>query len=117
MDEKIKEFVALCQQQYTAYINQNYSGLDTSVPCYQVHSHTGKKYIRVDFGDSGKYMVDPEGRIWGIKAYGVPHFGHQYGTLDTMHDYYWGGYTATRKRQPNEIVFMDRVRENAKFIK
>jgi hypothetical protein len=28
---------------------------------------TGKKYTKVDVGDSGKYMVDNEGKIGGIK--------------------------------------------------
>ena len=52
----------------------------------------GKKYIKVDVGGSGKYMIDAEGRIWGIKAYGVIHFGHQYGTLDTIQGWDWSGY-------------------------
>jgi hypothetical protein len=58
----------------------------------------GKKYTKVDVGSSGKYMVVNEtGEIFGIKAYGVIHKGHRYGTLDTIHAYYWGEYTATRK--------------------
>ena len=27
-------------------------------------------------------MIDQQGRIYGIKAYGVPHLGRFYGTLD-----------------------------------
>lgn len=42
----------------------------------------GKKYTKVDIGCSGAYMIDQAGNIYGIKAYGVPHFGHCYGTLD-----------------------------------
>ena len=61
------------------------------------HYHTGKKYIRVDVGNSGRYMIDMEGNIWGIKAYGVIHKGHHYGTLDTIDLYYWGQYTAFKK--------------------
>ena len=56
----------------------------------------GKKYTKIDIGGSGKYMVDTDGNIFGIKAYGVIHRGHQYGTLDTIDDYYWGEYTAIR---------------------
>ena len=58
----------------------------------------GRKYTKVDVGTSGAYMVVNEtGEIFGIKAYGVIHRGHQYGTLDTINNFYWGGYTATRK--------------------
>ena len=62
------------------------------------HVHYGKKYARVDVGTSGKYMVEVEtGRIYGIKAYGVIHRGHYYGTLDTINQYFWGRYTAIKK--------------------
>lgn len=57
----------------------------------------GTKYTKVDRGSSGKYMVDRDGNIWGIKAYGVPHKGHHYGTLDTIDQYYWGRYVAGKK--------------------
>jgi hypothetical protein len=42
----------------------------------------GRKWTRVDVGYSGKYMINPEGDIYGIKAYGVPHLGHYYGNLN-----------------------------------
>lgn len=55
----------------------------------------GRKYAKVDVGSSGKYMVDnATGEIFGIKAYGQVHKGHKYGTLDTVDQYYWGGYAA-----------------------
>ena len=57
----------------------------------------GKKYIKIDIGNSGRYMIDKEGKIFGIKAYGVIHKGNQYGNLDTINDYYWGEYTAILK--------------------
>ena len=42
----------------------------------------GRKYTRVNVGHSGKFMIDHEGHIFGIKGYGVIHRGHYYGTLD-----------------------------------
>ena len=42
----------------------------------------GKKWTKLDSQTSGMYMVNPQGEIYGIKAYGVPNFGHYYGTLD-----------------------------------
>ena len=59
----------------------------------------GRKYANVDVGTSGKYMVElSTGNIYGIKAYGVIHRGHQYGTLDTISEWDWGGYVAHRKQ-------------------
>jgi hypothetical protein len=53
----------------------------------------GKKFIKVDVGTSGKYMIEiGTWIIYGIKAYGVVHRGHSYGTLDTVDLYYWGLY-------------------------
>ena len=48
----------------------------------ETHIHYGRKWIRVDVGSSGRYMIDQQGRIFGIKAYGVPHLGYYYGTLE-----------------------------------
>lgn len=60
----------------------------------------GKKYARVDVGSSGKYMIDMEtGQIYGVKAYGVIHRGHRFGTLDTIGQYYWGGYVGALIRK------------------
>lgn len=37
---------------------------------------TRRKYIAVDVGQSGRYLIDRRtGETWGIKGYGVPHFG------------------------------------------
>lgn len=57
-----------------------------------------RKYTLVDVGRSGKYMIDADENIYGIKAYGVIHRGHQYGTLDTINEYYWGEYVAQKRR-------------------
>jgi len=66
----------------------------------KTHCHMGKKFARVDIGGSGRYMVELEtGIIYGIKAYGVIHRGHIYGTLDTIHDWDWSDHTAFRKAQ------------------
>ena len=56
--------------------------------------HVGRKYARVDTGGSGKYMVLlATGEIFGIKAYGVPHPRYRYGTLETVGNWDWRGYT------------------------
>lgn len=60
---------------------------------------TGRKYVNVDVGMSGRYMVElATGTIFGIKAYGVIHRGHSYGTLDTINNWDWGDYRAAKKQ-------------------
>lgn len=59
----------------------------------------GRKYANVDIGGSGRYMVElATGNIYGIKAYGVIHRGHYYGTLDTIDAFDWSDYAATPKK-------------------
>ena len=48
----------------------------------KIHIHQGKKWTRIDTATSGLFMINPEGQIYGIKAYGVPHLGHYHGTLE-----------------------------------
>ena len=103
MDEKIKAFAALLEAETRAKYEKFFtcpnredreqlvqqSSVVTVIP--------GKKYTKVDVGRSGKYMVDADGNIFGVKGYGVIHRGHHYGTLDTINEWYWGDYTAVRK--------------------
>ena len=81
-NEKIKAFAAAVEiseleglKLHQVDCESNREGVKTSIK-------PGKKYTRVDVGTSGRYMIDEAGNIFGIKAYGVPHFGKRYGTLD-----------------------------------
>ena len=97
-DEKIERFAEMVENQTKErYLQQGYT------VCVEHGNHKtsikpGKKYTKVDVYTSGKYMVVNEtGEIFGIKAYGVIHRGHYYGTLDEIEDWYWGDYTAYPK--------------------
>ncbi len=57
----------------------------------------GSKYVKINVGGSGMLMVDKEGNIFGIKAYGVIHRGKHYGTLNTIGQYWWGYYSPEKK--------------------
>ncbi len=88
----VLEFAKVVEEQQIARLNS-----DSIVHADNVHNCrtevlSGRKYTKVNLGGAGKYMIDREGNIFGIKAYGVIHRGHQYGTLDTVHNYFWGGY-------------------------
>lgn len=59
----------------------------------------GVKFARVDIGSSGRYMVDlATSEIYGIKAYGVIHRGHRFGTLDTIQEWDWSEYRAIKRQ-------------------
>jgi hypothetical protein len=102
INPKIQKFADMLLAQTVERMNKD--GLDFVSQSETVAIHVGKKYTRVDIGPrcnmSGRYMVVNEtGEIFGIKAYGVIHRGHFYGTLDTVDDYFWGGYRGIRKVQ------------------
>ena len=97
--EKIQRFAALLEKETGEKIIKRHGSNRGNENAHKTNVLPGKKYTKVDVGASGKYMVDEAGNIFGIKAYGVIHRGHQYGTLDTIDDWYWGDYTARRKTQ------------------
>lgn len=45
------------------------------------HIRPGKKYTKVDVGYSGKYMIDNDGNVYGIKGYGQINKKKFYGNL------------------------------------
>lgn len=76
---------------------RGYTKMDIIKADCQARVIHGKKYTKIDVGTSGKYMIVPEtGVIHGIKAYGVIHPKHTYGTLDTIAQWNWGGYVAIK---------------------
>ncbi len=70
--------------------------LDHAIASYKIK----KKYTYIDIGRSGRYIVvNDTGEIFGIKGYGVIHKGHNFGTLDTINDYFWGDYRAFKIKE------------------
>ncbi len=97
MLDKIKQFAELLEKQQIEYLYKNNIACEANILNVRVKIKEGKKYIKINIGTSGKYMIDREGNIFGIKAYGVIHKGHKFGTLDTTNNYYWGGYRGYKK--------------------
>lgn len=95
---KLESFAALLQRQQAEAFTRDYPGPaleDRRTQATTVKVRPAAKYTRIDVGESGKYMVvNKTGEIFGIKAYGVIHRGHAYGTLDTIQEWDWSGYTA-----------------------
>ena len=91
----LQPFASLLRQEQKTAVIQGGFTWEIHKTNYEVTVKVGNKFARVDIGNSGRYMVDLEtGEIYGIKAYGVVHRGHRFGTLDTIHEWDWIGYRA-----------------------
>ena len=90
----INEFAELLEKQQIERLRKDNLECDANIRNARVSIKPGKKYTKVDVGSSGMYMIDGDNNIFGIKAYGVIHRSHYYGTLETINEYYWGNYTA-----------------------
>ena len=91
--EKLVALANKVQQERIAHLVAN----DLACEANRINAVTsikvGKKYDKIDVGHSGTLMVvKTTGEVFGVKAYGVIHKGHAYGTLDTIDDWYWGLY-------------------------
>ena len=102
LEEKIEALRTLIEDQKVEKFYNEYHGTTLTPP--QVRTVPGKKYVKIDVSPnsyghwSGCYMVEVETeRVYGIKAYGVIHRGHYYGTLDNMLQMDWSGYRAFKK--------------------
>ena len=97
MNEKIIKLCEKITAQQQERLRKSDLACETNLKNYVAHSKEGKKYIKVDVGASGKLMIEKETeKIYGIKAYGVIHRGHFYGTLDTVDQYNWSDYYPRR---------------------
>lgn len=89
--EKLVALAQMVQKETQARLVTNNLACEANMCNAVTHIKSGKKYDKIDIGDSGKLMVvKATGEVFGIKAYGVIHRGHAYGTLDTIADWYWG---------------------------
>ncbi len=100
LEAKLEAFRAVLERDQLANLIRHDVNCETNRNNCKCSVKIGGKYARVDVGNSGKYMVPLDtGEIFGIKAYGVIHRGHRFGTLDTIADYEWGEYDGAIKRQ------------------
>ena len=81
--EKIEHFAAIVQEQERKAIIALCGSLNGNEKSYLTSICPRRKYILVDVGSSGRYLIEGE-NVYGIKAYGVIHRGHFFGTLDDI---------------------------------
>lgn len=93
--DKLKAFAAKLEAAQLVSLVENAVDCECNRNAAKTSVKVGGKYARVDIGTSGRYMVVMEtGEIFGIKAYGVIHRGHAFGTLDTINEWDWRNYRA-----------------------
>lgn len=91
--ENLNDFAAKLQAESIVRLQEQGLACEGNIIGAQTRVKLGAKYAKVDIGSSGRFMVEIlTGNIYGIKGYGQVHKGHQYGTLDTINDWFWGGY-------------------------
>lgn len=96
--DKLDRFTELLEREQIAELVKLKLDCEGNLLNTKVSTKDTRKYIKIDVGGSGKYMLDKaDGIIYGIKAYGVIHRGHAYGTLDTIDEWQWSRYTAFKK--------------------
>lgn len=99
MLEKVKKLAELIEKEQIQSLQKRDLACDGNIKNAKTSIKVGRKYINIDVGDSGKYMIEMEtGIIYGIKGYGKVHKGYKFGTLDTIDKYYWGEYRAIPKK-------------------
>lgn len=69
-----------------AHFERVYDNLDYDSESYRKHYHIGEKYVLLDQGGSGYYMLEiTTGNVYAIKAYGVPNKKKIVGNAWTEH--------------------------------
>jgi hypothetical protein len=120
-EKKINALVLQVAQDRLAELASSGSDCEANRANCKTFAKWGKSWVRIDIGRdehncSGYLMVDANGNIHGIKAYGVPHLGHHYGTLDTLDKWTFNGYTyATRKTPENTPPLTPAIPDHVKL--
>jgi hypothetical protein len=98
INQKLETFARLLEAEQIRALKDRGVACEANVLNAETSIKPGSKYVKVDVGTSGKFMVEiVSGNIFGIKGYGTPHKGHFYGTLDTIAEYDWSQYYPARK--------------------
>ena len=83
LDERVAEFLTLWHENGREAFRKSYPSLDYDGPHYAKTAKDRKKYIALDDGSSGAFLLDKATEeVFRIKGYGVK--GRCIGTLDSL---------------------------------
>lgn len=114
-EEKLKALCDLITKESDERMKTNYNILYTTSMqekgrCTLIEVHPGTVYDKLTSKDYGsgcyvKYFVHKvTGRIVGAASFNSQNFNREYGTLDTISDWYWGEYYGISKTGKNTLV-------------
>jgi len=82
---EIRAFLSKWHEEGRAAFERSYDNLDYDGPTYAKTATDRRKYIALDAGRSGAFLLDKTTRlVYRIKAYGVPNKRKCLGTIDTI---------------------------------
>ena len=114
-EQKLKALCDLITKEIDERMQKDYEILYTSSMkekgrCTLIEVQPGTLYDKLTMKDYGsgcyvKYFVHkPTGRILGAAGWDAKNFNREYGTLDTINEWYWGGYDAVSKNGKDTLV-------------
>ena len=84
-DDAVQKLLHDWHEAGRAEFQRQFPNLEYDSEWYAKTAKDGKRWIKLDTGDSGAYMLDKnDGRIFRIKGYGVPHLHKPVGVLGTV---------------------------------
>lgn len=92
---KLEAFLELLNRHFVARMAKEFPTLEPGVAKASIN---GKKYTRIYFEETGgskhsRYFVRvADGAIFACNGWKVPNLNRQFGTLDTISEFEWGGY-------------------------
>jgi hypothetical protein len=88
--EPVQRFLRAWHEHGRPHFTRMHPALDYDSPPYRKYAKERRRFIALDTGDSGRFLLDKvSGEIYSIKAYGVPN--RRLGTIDELIADYEGG--------------------------
>jgi hypothetical protein len=85
-DERLQELIGQWHEEGRGQFEASYPNLDYDSPCHQKRFVRKARYVCLDDGDSGAFVVDQtDGNVYRIKSrYGVPNRKKLVGNIDDI---------------------------------
>jgi len=83
--DALQTFTTMLQEKVNNYFRENYEESFLRYYKTNVSVNYGKKYVKIDIGDCGKFILDVENNhLYFIKAYGVINKAKNFGELNAI---------------------------------
>lgn len=104
LKEKLAAFAQLVQAESISRSSKDGLTHTANAEYHKIGIYPGSKFTRISIGGGMRYCVrNEDGAIFAAKGTKGPNFNQFFGTLDTINQFYWGGYTG-RPKEDSEYV-------------